>query len=82
MSYSVKLEKIARERAESRQIVKQILDFGITEEQKLDIIYELALNLNNNQAMKDIANLLKKYRDTINKEEETSDNKDKPKLII
>ena len=82
MSYSVKLEKIARERAESRQIVKQILDFGITEEQKLDIIYELALNLNNNQAMKDIVNLLKKYRDTINKEEETSDNKDKPKLII
>ncbi len=82
MSYSVKLEKIAKERAESRQIVKQIIEFGVTENQKFDIIYEIALNLNNNEAMKEIANLLKKYRETINKDEETSDNKDKPKLII
>jgi len=82
MSYSVKLEKIAKERAESRQIAKQIIDFGVTENQKLDIIYEITLNLNNNDAMKEIANILKKYRETINKEEETSDNKNKPKLII
>jgi len=82
MSYSVKLEKIAKERAESRNIVKQILDFGVNENQKLDIIYELALNLNSNQAMKDIVDTLKKFRETINKDEEASDNEDKPKLII
>ena len=82
MSYSVKLEKLAKERAESRNIVKQILDFGVNENQKLDIIYELALNLNSNQAMKDIVDTLKKFRETINKDEEASDNEDKPKLII
>ncbi len=81
MSYSVKLEKIAKERAESRQIVKQIIDFGVNENQKLDIIYELSLNLENNKAMKDIVQLLKKYRETINKDEETDDNQNKPKLI-
>lgn len=81
MSYSVKLEKIAKERAESRQIVKQIIDFGVNENQKLDIIYEISLNLENNKAMKEIVQLLKKYRETINKDEETDDNKDKPKLI-
>ena len=85
MSYSVKLEKIAKERAESRQIVKQIIDFGVNENQKLDIIYELSLNLENNKAMKDIVQLLKKYRETINKDEETDNNIndiDKPKIIL
>jgi len=84
---TIKMEKIARERQQSRDIVKEIINFGVSEQQKLDIIFELALNLENNAALKEIIAVVKKYRESINKEEETEDNiKDslekKPKLII
>lgn len=84
---TVKMEKIARERQQSRDIVKEIINFGVSEQQKLDVIFELALNLENNAALKEIISVVKKYRESINKEEETEDNiKDslekKPKLII
>lgn len=85
MSYSVKLEKLAKQKEESRQIVKRILEFGVSEDQKYDIIFEICLTLENNKAMKEINEILKKFREKINKDEETdnNDNKvEKPKLII
>ena len=85
MSYSVKLEKLAKERQESRNIVKQILDYGVTEQQKLDIIFEIALNLENNKALKSITSTVKTFREKINNEEDedniNSDEANKPKLI-
>lgn len=85
MSYSVKLEKLAREKQRAREIVQEIIAFGVTEQQKLDIIFNLSLNLENNDAMKDITESLKKYREVINKEEESDNNitdNDKPKIIL
>lgn len=86
MSYSVKLEKLAKERQESRNIVKQILDYGVTEQQKLDIIFEIALNLENNKALKSITSTVKTFREKINNEEDedniNSDEANKPKLIL
>ena len=84
MSYSIKLEKIARQRKESRDIASQILKYGVTEQQKYDIIFEIALSLENNDAMKQITSLVKNYRETINKEENECNNikDDKPKIIL
>jgi NH3-dependent NAD+ synthetase len=86
LSYSVKLEKLAKERQESRNIVKQILDYGVTEQQKLDIIFEIAINLENNKALKSITSTVKTFREKINNEEEEdnidSDEANKPKLIL
>ena len=84
MSYSVKLEKIAREKQKAREIVKEIENFGVTEQQKYDVIYGIALSLENNEAMKDIVDILKKYREIINKDEETDNNvnDNKPKIIL
>lgn len=85
MSYSVKLEKLAREKQQSREIVKEIVSFGVSEQQKLDIIFSLSLHLESNELMKEINDLLKKYREVINKPEETDNNindSDKPKIII
>ena len=85
MSYSVKLEKLAREKQRSREIVGEIINFGVTEQQKLDIIFNLSLTLENNKAIKDINEILKKYRKTINKEEDTDNNvtdDNKPKIIL
>ena len=84
MSYSIKLEKIARQRKESRDIASQILKYSVTEQQKYDIVFEIALSLENNEAMKQITSLVKNYRETINKEENECNNikDDKPKIIL
>jgi hypothetical protein len=85
MSYSIKLEKLAREKQRSREIVSEIINFGVTEQQKLDIIFNLSLTLENNKAIKDINEILKKYRDTINKEADTDNNVsdgNKPRIIL
>ena len=85
MSYSVKLEKLARQKQQSREIVTEVLKFGVSEQQKLDIIHGICLSLENNDALKDINDILKKYREVINKEEEADNNlkeDDKPKIIL
>jgi len=83
MSYSVKLEKLAKEKQEARNIVLQVLNFGISEQQKLDIIHGISMSLENNDAMKDINKVLKTYRETINKDEEEDNNsKDNNKIIL
>lgn len=83
MSYSVTLEKLAREKQKAREIVSEILKFGVTEQQKLDIMHGLVLSLESNSAVKDINNILKKYREVINKEEQEDNiNQDKPNKII
>jgi len=85
MSYSVKLEKLARQKQQSREIVSEVLKFGVSEQQKLDIIHGICLSLANNDALKEINNVLKKYREVINKEEDSDNNlkeDDKPKIIL
>ncbi len=77
----IKLIRAAKLRKESRDIVKKILDFGVKEEQKIDIIFNLALTLENNIAMKEITQILKKFREDINSVEE-KDNNDKSNKIL
>ena len=74
---SVTLENEAKRKQESRDIVKSIIDFGVTEEQKIDIMYFLSLTLNDNSKMKDIANFLKNHKSSINNIEEESNIKNK-----
>jgi len=66
----VHVNRIVSQRIKSREIVKEILNFGVTEDQKLDIIYILSLSLENNECMREVANILKKYRKNINKDDE------------
>lgn len=70
----VKLVQLARRKKESRDIVRQILDYGVTEEQKIDIMFELAMNLENNKVMQEITKLLKKFRENINKDDAVDNN--------
>ncbi len=74
--------QIAKRKKESREITKQILDFGVTEDQKIDIMFNIALTLENNTAMKEITSTLKKFIEKINKDEEVDNNKERAKLII
>jgi len=78
----IRMLQIAKRKKESREITKQILDFGVTEDQKFDIMFNIALTLENNGAMKEITSALKKFIEKINKDEEDDNNKERAKLII
>ena len=77
---TIELEKKAKRKEESRQIVKEIINFGIKEDQKYDIMFNLALTLENNESLKEITTILKKYMTVINSEKEESNINNK--LII
>lgn len=77
----IKTLKIAKRKQESREICKRILDFGVTEDQKIDIMFNLAMTIENNNTMKEITDVLKKYLDNINNEKQ-EDNNNKSKIIL
>ena len=55
----------------SREIVKEILDYGVSEEDKINIIKFISLELENNNLMKDINSLIlqeDKQEDNIKKQ--------------
>ena len=78
----VKLEKAVKLRSTSRDIVKEIINFGVDESQKLDIIYFLSLELNDHSLTQQLAELLKKYRTKFNESEQEINITNKNKLII
>jgi hypothetical protein len=45
-----------------RQIVAEILNFGVTQEQLLQIIYLLSLELENREALEDITDAVKSHK--------------------
>ena len=64
-------EKNVQSIQESRDIVKEVLRFGVSESQKIDIIYFLSLELENRSALEEITKILKKYRSGIKPDEES-----------
>jgi len=67
---------------EARKICKTILEFGVTDDQKIEIILNLALSLENNKNMKDMVSFIKKFGTNFNTEEnsnniDTDSNKNK-----
>ena len=62
MSNSKELEELVNGRKVSREIVREILNFGVNEQQKLNVIFELALNLESHEAMKSITSAVKNFR--------------------
>tara|TARA_A100001011_G_scaffold374221_1_gene434474 strand:- start:1440 stop:1679 length:240 start_codon:yes stop_codon:yes gene_type:complete len=77
-----KIEKLALEKQEARKIVKNIIDFGITENQKIDIMYFLALTLENHENLVKLTDFLKKFKSIINKEKEVDNVNNKNKLLL
>ena len=79
-----KYNDVANQKSISRNIVKEIESFGVSEDQKIDILYFLSLTIQDNQTMKEICDFLKKYKNNINIEEiENNINKEtKNKLIL
>ena len=57
---------------ESREIAKKILEFGVTDSQKIDVMVSLAMSIEDNSVMKEITQFLKKYSITINKDDNSN----------
>jgi len=66
---SIKLDRMSKRKLESRQIVKEILDFGVNEDQKIDIMYLIAVSIQDNKNMKEITSFLSTYQTKINEDE-------------
>lgn len=54
-----KADKLAEENNSSRQIVKEISDFGVSDRQRLLIMYYLCLELEDIEKMRQISSFLK-----------------------
>ena len=68
-----KIQKEAIRKQKSREIVSEILNFGVTNSQKIDIMFFLALTIEDNIEMQEITKFLKEYRTTISKEENSKE---------
>ena len=79
---NVMLEKEVKLKQQSRDISKTILDFGVTDSQKYDIMFLLALTLENHNEVQEVTSFLKKFKKTINNESEDTKIEDKPQLIL
>ena len=75
-------QKVAWDKQQYRDIVKEIENFGVTEEQKIDIMYFLAMNLNDNKKMKSICNFLENYINKINNEADNKNIQQNKKIIL
>ena len=55
-------DKIASELLKARQITTEILRFGVSQDQIMQIIYLLALELENREALLDITTVVKSHK--------------------
>ena len=80
----VSLDELNKKK-EARKICKTILEYGVTDDQKIEIILNLALSLENNENMKEIVGFIKKFGTNFNTEENSNnidtDNK-KNKILL
>jgi uncharacterized 2Fe-2S/4Fe-4S cluster protein (DUF4445 family) len=66
----IKIEIEKRE--EARKIIKEIENFGVTENQKFDILFGIASSLENVKALQEITKIIKKFKFNINIDQEES----------
>ena len=74
--------KIINNRKRAREIVQEILRFGVNQEEIMHIIYLLSLNLESSEQMKEITSVIKKYTEDINTENKEDIIKSKSKIIL
>jgi len=86
MEKQVNKAKLINQRNEARKICKTILEFGVSDEQKIEVMFNLALSLESSENMKEIASFLKKFNTNFNTEENSNtidiDNNNKNKILL
>ena len=74
---TINKEKFVPDQAIARQIVSEILNFGVSQQQILSVCYLLSLELEDTEAMKKISTFLDKYLNKLaDKENDEEENKE------
>jgi hypothetical protein len=60
-----KVEGQAKNLTTAREVVSEILNFGVSQQQILHVAYLLSLELENRESMIDISTCIKKYMDSL-----------------
>ena len=64
-------DQIASESIKCRKIVKEIINFGVNEQQMLKICYLLSLELENTVILKEVSNCIKKHLNQLSEESDS-----------
>jgi hypothetical protein len=67
-----KLDSAAGDLLKCRQITSEIFNFGVSQDQILQIIYLLSLELENREALVDISTATKKYKMDLTSDKENN----------
>ena len=67
-----KLDSAASDLLKCRQITSEIFNFGVSQDQILQIIYLLSLELENREALVDISTATKKYKMDLTSDKENN----------
>jgi hypothetical protein len=70
-------DKIAEQLLKCRQIATEILDFGVSQDQIMQIIYLLSLELENRDALLDISEAVSRHKTSL----VTEDDKPQQKIL-
>ena len=77
------IKRITTDKSRARDIVNEIINFGVNDNQKIHVMFLLALNLESGDNMREISKFLKNYQENINTDEEDDKIKlSKPKKTI
>tara|TARA_A100001391_G_C4910136_1_gene236139 strand:- start:130 stop:375 length:246 start_codon:yes stop_codon:yes gene_type:complete len=79
---SKKIKKEIEDRKIAREITKTIIDYGVNDNQKLEIMHLLSLELESNDNMKEISKFLKKFTVKFNTKEQESNIEEKSSSLI
>ena len=79
---SKKIKKEIEDRKIAREITKTIIDYGVNDNQKLEIMHLLSLELESNASMKEISKFLKKFTVKFNTKEQESNIEEKSSSLI
>ena len=79
---SKKIKKEIEDRKIAREITKTIIDYGVNDNQKLEIMYLISLELESNDSMKEISKFLKKFTVKFNTKEQESNIEEKSSSLI
>tara|TARA_B100000900_G_C20598016_1_gene724242 strand:+ start:4258 stop:4509 length:252 start_codon:yes stop_codon:yes gene_type:complete len=82
MSNNVRESLELKRKQESRNITKEIINFGVTQNQLYDIMFNLAMNIENHENMQEITGFLKKYIQKFNNDEGTDNNIEEKKILL
>ena len=76
------IEENVNDKVLARKIAKTIIEYGVTDDQKIEIMYNLSLTIENQNQVKKITKFLKNFKTNINNDDEDAMIKNENNIIL